>query len=99
MKKIILLLLTSMSLMAWDCATKDKSTTLAKLTGGKSAELYCRNIIVLLTADYSDRARIQIGYGYSQADDDTQREFAKVIMEQSEQCYNTCLYSLNSLRK
>lgn len=97
MKKIVLLGLSVLSLMAWDCTTDKDSVTEA--TGGKSIEMFCRNVSVLLTADYSDRARIQLGYGYSQTNETAMKEFSKVIMEQSEQCYSTCEKSLYSLKK
>lgn len=84
MKKLLLLALTAVSLLAWDCTLEKPST------GGKSREMYCRNLSVLNTANYSDRARIQLGYGYSQAEDKTQTEMAKILMEQSGQCYSTC---------
>jgi len=98
MKKILLLALCAMSLMAWECKVKGKESV-AIATGGKSIDMYCRHVSILVAVQYSDDMRTKLGFGYSQAADSTQIEIGKILMDQSEQCFTTCSASLASLKK
>ena len=38
-----------------------------------------------------DKFRIKIGLGFSQLDDKSKSETSKVLLDNAEQCYQTCL--------
>jgi len=90
MKSLILIVMVTANLLAWDCTMTDKKT------GGKKADVFCRNLTMLVAAGHLDEARIKMGIGYSQATESVKSDIATVLMEQAEQCYVTCMSSLGS---
>jgi len=90
MKSLILIVMVTANLLAWDCTMTDKKT------GGKKADVFCRNVTMLVAAGHLDEARIKMGVGYTQANESVKANIATVIMEQSEQCYATCMSSLST---
>lgn len=87
MKKLILLCL-AISVYAWDCSWVEKKSFYTD-------EEFCRRATVYETADRMDKFRIKVGLGYSQLDDKTKSETSKSLLDNAEQCYQTCLVKVS----
>ena len=83
MKKLILLCL-AVSVYAWDCSWVEKKSVYTD-------EELCRRATAYETTDRMDKFRIKLGVGFSQLDDKSKSETSKVLLENAEQCYQTCL--------
>lgn len=87
MKKLILLCL-AISVYAWDCSWVEKKSLYTD-------EELCRRAMAYETSDRMDKFRIKVGVGFSQLDDKTKSETSKSLLDNAEQCYQTCLVKVS----
>ena len=83
MKKLILLCLAA-SVYAWDCSWVEKRSNYPD-------EELCRRAAVYEATDKMDKLRLLGAKGFSEYDSDTKSKVSSAMLENAEQCYQTCL--------
>lgn len=82
MKHLLLYLVITSSLFAWDCSANKKDSTL-------TTDAFCRNYTTTVTLFNYDRFSITTGMRIATEKD--AEPLLELILEEANQCYQTCL--------